>query len=389
MKSLIAILLLSVSLNCLGQSNYSIADTSKSWSYVSGGYGAWAVVCCLHNYFIHFNGDTIVNGNRYLKVFQSTDSLYSDDEFMGLIYEDTISQEVYFRDPEGNEGLIYDFSISIGDTINIVNHCYNYERVLICNTMDSLIIDEQYKKRFSFSVDYMARNGQDTWIEDIGSMNGILYPGVTLDGGFREFLCYKYNDTLIYTNPIHQTCRKDAFYPYIVQEYYDTAYLYYPYEFRFQITDTTEIDNVSWYGWEIPQDFYLDQVNGILEGYPIQLGSFFCAITVTNWSFHTDKLLGYITVVNPTGINSTIIDDKIEIFPNPCREKVFVNTRLPKDIKLKITICDVRGQVISEQVRQSDSKNSLDCQSFQSGVYFIKIESLDGRFVTRKKVVKM
>jgi hypothetical protein len=347
------------------------------------------VVCCLHNYFVHFNGDTIVNGNRYLKVFQSTDSLYSDEEFMGLIYEDTISQEVYFRDPEGNEGLIYDFSISVGDTINIVNHCYNYERVLICNAIDSMIIDEQFKKRFSFSVDYMARNGQDIWIEDIGSMNGILYPGVTIDGGFREFLCYKYNDSLIYTNPIHQTCRKDAFYPYIVQEYYDTAYLYNPYEFRFQITDTTEIDNVSWYGWEVPEDFYLDQVNGILEGYPTQLGSFFCSITATNWSFHTDVLLGNITVVNPTGINSISIDNKFDISPNPCRDKLIIDVHMPNDITLNLTIYDIKGQVIFEQTRLADSKEAINCQSFQGGVYFVKIEISDGRFVARKMFVKM
>ncbi|MCK9399500.1 MAG: T9SS type A sorting domain-containing protein [Bacteroidales bacterium] len=305
------------------------------------------------------------------------------------MYEDTINQEVYFRDPEGNEGLIYDYSVSVGDTVNIVNCYYNYERVLVCNAIDSLIIHEQFKKRFRFSVNYAARYGEDVWIEDIGSMNGILYPGVTLDGGFREFLCYKYNDTLIYTNPIHQTCQKDAFYPYIVQEYYDTAYLYYPYEFRFQITDTTEIDNVSWYGWEIPQDFYLDQVNGILEGYPTQLGSFFCAITVTNWSFHTDKLLGYITVVNPTAINSISVDDKIELSPNPCKEKLFIDIHLPIDIKLNITIYDVRGQVVIEQTRQPDSKNAIDCHSFPSGVYFVKIEDPHGRFVARKKFVKM
>ena len=347
------------------------------------------VVCCLHNYYIHFNGDTIVNGSRYLKVFQSTDSLYSDDEFMGLMYEDTINQEVYFRDPEGNEGLIYDFSVSVGDTITIINCCYNYEQVLVCNAIDSLIIDEQFKKRFSFSINYAARYIDDVWIEDIGSMNGILYPGVMLAGGFREFLCYKYNDTLIYTNPIHQTCRKDAFYPYIVQEYYDTAYLYYPYEFRFQITDTTEIDNVSWYGWEIPPDFYLDEANGILEGYPSQLGLFFCSITVKNWSYHTDLLLGYITVVNPTGINSISVDDKIELFPNPCTEKVFVDIRLPKDIKLNIIVYDVRGQVVFEKTRQTDSKNEIDCHSFPSGVYFVKIEDPPGRFIVRKKFVKM
>ena len=100
-------------------------------------------------------------------------------------------------------------------------------------------------------------------------------------------------------------------------------------------------------------------------------------------------LSGHVVIVNPTGINSISVDDKIALSPNPCKEKLFLDIRLPKDIKLNIIIYDVRGQVVFEKTSQSDSKNEIDCHSFPSGVYFIKIEDTHRRFIARKKFVKM
>jgi len=387
MKSFLAILILSVSLNCLGQSNYSIADTSKSWSYVHGGIGSWGVVCGASTNHMHFQGDTMINGNLYLKVYEATDSLYSDEVLIGFLHEDTLSREVYYRNIYGDEGLIYDFSLESGDTVFIVNYYEWFECMVICWSIDSVLIGDQFKDRYNLYWDC-----NETWIEDMGSLEGVLSSGFDCSeivGGFVELLCYKYNDSLIYSNPGHQRCHKDDFYPHILSEYYDTGYVNVPYSFQAEISDTSSIDSVYWIAGYLPPDFTLNSVTGILEGLPSDTGSFSCGIIVKNWHYRTDMLSGHVVIVNPTGINSISIDDKIALSPNPCKEKLFLDIRLPKDIKLNIIIYDVRGQVVLEKTSQSDSKNEIDCHSFPSGIYFIKIEDTHRRFIARKKFVKM
>ena len=151
MKILFATFLLFFSYLTYCQPSYQIADTSKQWNTLAAGVGVCAVVGYENTYSNKLFGDTIINNRRYFKLFKSTDSLQLYWEQIGFLREDPINKLVYFRSGE-NEGLIYNFNLSIGDSIYINNFYMGFlDALLICNSIDSVNINGTYKKRYYLS----------------------------------------------------------------------------------------------------------------------------------------------------------------------------------------------------------------------------------------------
>lgn len=158
------------------------------------------------NNTIHYGlfGDSLINSLNYHKlyfnngltdstmVFSSPNTIYN-----GAIREDTIAKKVYYIPKDSlNESLIYQFNLSLHDTITI-STIYG-DNKYVCNSIGSILINNHYRKRYSiWSI--LTQIG-DNWIEGIGSINGLLYffnnpIGNTIKNGL---LCFYQNDTLIY-----------------------------------------------------------------------------------------------------------------------------------------------------------------------------------------------
>jgi len=83
--------------------------------------------------------------------------------------------------------------------------------------------------------------------------------------------------------------------------------------------------------------------------------------------------------------NSEIIESKIwTIFPNPTQNKATIMAAKPGKYILKIL--DTRGRFIEERV--FENKSSLDIEKWQSGIYILKLESMDGEIETIKLLRK-
>ena len=185
----------------------SIVDTNKLWSTVddaeyllSGGFR-------ISNY-TKFNGNTLINGFNYKKIFNSTDINLTAWNHVGFIREDT-SKKVFALDLLGNEGLIYDFGANIGDTIYFNNPFYT--SVLL----DSFIIVENvyqinYAGALRNAIDVNSDIGvAETWIEGVGNTLGILDGGRGLDGvlGWSvRLLCFYENGSLLYHYAPYSEC---------------------------------------------------------------------------------------------------------------------------------------------------------------------------------------
>ncbi len=66
------------------------------------------------------------------------------------------------------------------------------------------LFNGEKRKRYTLEGGY---TGYDIWIECIGTLQGILYPGCEGSEGFStELLCFYINDSLLYQNPIHNSC---------------------------------------------------------------------------------------------------------------------------------------------------------------------------------------
>ena len=147
-------------------------------------------------------GDSVVDGTTYSKIWVSMDSLVSL-QFMGLLREaDNI---VYYMQPNLTEGMLYNFNLQVGETAMVRNFfCYEQEIPVTVVSIDTV----EY-----FGVErrqWLLQNEEfyDTWVEGIGSLSGPLYTMfiACVVCPMWELLCYHEGDILQYRMPFATTC---------------------------------------------------------------------------------------------------------------------------------------------------------------------------------------
>lgn len=182
----------------------SIMLESKVWSNLSGGYGTEMIECCHSTTFMKIEIDPLINTIDEKQILASSDSLQTWTKIGNIRERD---KKIYFRDLDNNQGLIYDFGASIGDTLKIVNYFQNYDLdTIVVRVEDIDTIDYFGVERQRFHVQDTLYHVVDYWIAGIGSVKGLLNPCVALAGGFRELLCVHYNQVQIYQNTDRMTC---------------------------------------------------------------------------------------------------------------------------------------------------------------------------------------
>jgi len=94
----------------------------------------------------------------------------------------------------GNEVLLYDFSLGVGDTL-ILNSLSDSVRVV--ESIDSVLIDTQYRKRWRF---VQQSNSNREWIEGIGSVKGLFFPLLYEFENYQHLSCYE-DSNVFWLNP--------------------------------------------------------------------------------------------------------------------------------------------------------------------------------------------
>jgi hypothetical protein len=200
--SILFFLALILSMNAICQN--IIVDTTKMWSMIDN----YMVILggnpkC--NY-IKFSIDTIIDQHNYLKVWTSKDYDKKNWESIGFIRED--SSIVYFRDRSNNEGVLYNFRVKLNDTIEISNPILHLPliKARIDSFSDTVINGKEYHLIELINI---GSGNKETWIENIGSLRGIIYSGIDLSDltGINPFLvCYFEKDNIIYHNNNYDSC---------------------------------------------------------------------------------------------------------------------------------------------------------------------------------------
>lgn len=393
MKTLLTTILLVISLFTFSQSQYQIADSTKKWNTVYYGFGSWGIANCGGTKTNKIAGEVIFNDTTFVNVYEAQDSLQQDWYQVGYLREGTINKKIYFSAGDTEEiGLIYDFDLTVGDSVVIDNYYVGFEDVLlICDSINPVIINGISRNQFYFSTPY--RYGiSDIWIEGIGSKFGVLnsgFGGAGYGGGGMNLLCCSKNDTLLYFDTIYNSCFIQECYPKISSEYYDTAYLNEPYEFQLQISDTNNVESFTLIGDVIPDDFEFDETTGILTGLPTTTGSFPCVITINNddFGFLTDILYSDITVVLPTTIGDTPKEPEINIYPNPFSNSFSISYGGNLKDFYYLEIFSYEGKMIDKKTI-SDKIYKVDCSNYKNGIYLLKITDLNQRNLKIEKIIK-
>ncbi len=167
-------------------------DSNALWSYVicynvNPNPPPWIINC--YTYYYTYNGDSLFNGDIYHKVFKYYDSTLTTPHFHCLIRQDTSQKKVYIV--EGgwpNVKLLYDFSVSAGDTMNYIG--------CVVNSIDSILTNTGFRKRFH-------TNCYDI-VEGIGSLFELFY-NVAVEPTYNVS-CFSQDGILIYQNPLYTTC---------------------------------------------------------------------------------------------------------------------------------------------------------------------------------------
>lgn len=157
-------------------------------------------------FYHRFEGDTVLDGKTYKKVLIAEDEYYLDWFFYGSYVREENGM-VYLREYLGEEGLIYNFNLQLGDTVTIQNPLAPDGLLLTLTEIDSVETIDGYRKRWKLEKD--AFSIPEYWIEGIGSQSGVLNSGTIVFGalcGAYTLLCEKENDVTIYQNPDYGTC---------------------------------------------------------------------------------------------------------------------------------------------------------------------------------------
>ena len=205
MKSFLLASLMLITTFLVSQTEKVIVNENCNWSTLE--------IHCMPNgnnystYFIKFEGDTVIDNLVYKKIWRCDEESQINWGFYGFIREDE-NQRVYLKPPGYFEGMIYDFSVSVGDTIEARNVYLNNDTLhFVVTQVDSVLLLTDYRKRIKL-FEYINQK-EEIWVEGLGSYFGILnscndsYGAVC--GGY-ESLCYEETGTLVYQNPAYSTC---------------------------------------------------------------------------------------------------------------------------------------------------------------------------------------
>ena len=188
--------------------------TSKTYLVTEG--KEWAV--CSHGfmpppnhstYTYRLQGDTIIDGKRYLKEHVSHDIHLANWKPSGRYLREE-NGKVYSKFKQKNEQIQLDYNMNVGDTLRYNDHTDNYrDYVYICLTgiRDTIMPNGDGVSRRCYDVDagqyiagtYHPCEHQTSFVEGIGWIDWGLGKQLLLtDGGWDELLYVKQGNNLLY-----------------------------------------------------------------------------------------------------------------------------------------------------------------------------------------------
>ncbi|MEA3447587.1 MAG: T9SS type A sorting domain-containing protein [Bacteroidota bacterium] len=170
-------------------------------------------------YFLKLSGYEVINSVTYHKLIQVDDfgGEYLQDFAYLRLDEDSV---LYLRDTDGDEEMIFDYSLEVGDTVRYFDFSVHAGDIMYWDEieigLDSTLCVLQ-------GVSYISINGEDKkvwqvtggrWVQSIGSDTWMWDIYQTLVGYSTDLLCVFHDGVQLYQNPEFDFCTdtKEAFY---------------------------------------------------------------------------------------------------------------------------------------------------------------------------------
>jgi hypothetical protein len=200
MKRYFLLLLFTLPLLSSAQDYHPLVTDYHLWSvyhyYCKGDYNPFSQ-------FVRFTGDVTVNDTVYKQIWTSNDTLTEPWAASGLIREDA-QKRVWDRSSgEWPEYLRYDFGALPGDTLWVGGNPYPY----VMGTIDSVqLLNGEYRKQYHLLYpEWLVC--EETWIEGIGCLKGVLESGMcSAVGDDPSLICSLSHDTILFHDPWYPEC---------------------------------------------------------------------------------------------------------------------------------------------------------------------------------------
>lgn len=178
-------------------------NVTYSQNFISGD-KLWSVIITNWGYsteIFKMEGDSAIGQYSYTKVWRTIDSSLTDWGYQGLVREE--DGVVFYRSSMVDEGILYDFTAEIGDTIDIVNMFCDAGQPVIIYDIDTVEFFGIERKRWLIDQDNM-----EYWVEGIGNLWGPFHTRVydCVVCPVSELLCYHEDDELLYILPGQAEC---------------------------------------------------------------------------------------------------------------------------------------------------------------------------------------
>ncbi|MBP1629535.1 MAG: hypothetical protein H6Q15_428 [Bacteroidetes bacterium] len=198
-KGILLLTLVILSINTFAQINKSIVDTTKVWSTIYT-YTPYIV----RTYKYKFSGDSMINGQKYYKVFQT--SLHVNDEnnysFSGIYLRE--DSNIVYCFEAGTESILYNFNLNKGDSISLISRRIGNrvgEHLSVVDSVDTVYIDNTALKRIHL-LNYGSR---EILIQGIGNLSGLFESGHYYELS-SDLVCLEQAGELIYKNDYYDNC---------------------------------------------------------------------------------------------------------------------------------------------------------------------------------------
>src|SRR5690554_5289854 len=208
---LLLLILVSFALVSSAQAYHPMIEDDKVWleaAYIGANECEYEEI-----YQLRFEGDTTINGKMYRKILKRPFHQVSpgpycppfeaeeEEEILNHFFmrEDTTEHRVYLwhidinNYPEGQEILLFDFTLEVGDTIPASNYATLGIPLIITDVSDFTLLNGEIRKRIEY-VD-------GAYIEGVGGEYGLFQPLMPGIGFWWNVLCLKQDEENIYSHP--------------------------------------------------------------------------------------------------------------------------------------------------------------------------------------------
>jgi len=387
MRNTIVFIIFFFSFNHLSYCYVPFIKESANWSVLEGGYGMFNKATISGTGHYRLDGDSLIQSLKYKKVLVSNDTLQQNWSIVAFIREDTTEKKVWIRDLKNQDELLYDFGLSVGDSVSITNPFYLYSCSYKVSKIDTIVLQNKQRRQIHF----LGRGIDESWIEGIGSRSGLLnvnYKNMT--AALRELLCYS-DYEVFYLNEKYDTCNKTLLGPLISNQNIDSAYVNMEYNFQIKLAEVCQSDKISFFvdSKKLPDGLALNTKTGLISGIPTEKGKFPIYIYVKNYEYITDYIKAELLVLDITGLSEQSVD-KSDLFIISLidSENIVSISSKNEEEGVELFVTDLSGKTVFNCSITRPTLN-IDFSEFPVGLYFLSIKNKNnGRIVCKEKIMK-